>query len=160
MFLKKNPILNFASPKLFPIWLLIFYVVCGCSPQEFAYRPNELHAASLSREFADPEIAALALSAQYKVNELFGTPDSPKWPNKIAVAVDLEKVARAAGPVGRNEAKVERGLTENTAYSAMESPAMEWDQPPPCSLPILGTSDAVLSNSSQRPSERSQRTLI
>ena len=110
MFLKKNPIPNFAGPKLFPIWLLIFYVVCGCSPQEFAYRPNELHAASLSREFADPEIAALALSAQYKVNELFGTPDSPKWPNEIAVAVDLEKVARAAGPVGRNEAKVERGL--------------------------------------------------
>ena len=110
MFLKKNPILNFVGPKPFPIWLLIFYVVCGCSPQEIAYRPNELHAASLSRESADAEIAASALSAQTKVIELFGTPDSPKWPNEIAIAVDLEKVARAAGPVGRNEAKVERGL--------------------------------------------------
>ena len=107
MFLKKKAVLNLSGQSLFPIWLLLFYVVCGCSPQEFAYRPNELHVASLSQESADPEIAASALSAQNRVNELFGTPDSPKWPKEIAVAVDLEKVIRAAGPVGRNDAKVE-----------------------------------------------------
>ena len=110
MFLKKNLVLKFAGPKFFPIWLLVFYVFCGCSPPEFTYRPNELHVASLSQDSTDPEITALSSSVQFKVSELFGTPDSPKWPNEIAAAVDLEKVARAAGPVGRNAAKVEHGL--------------------------------------------------
>ncbi len=74
------------------------------------YRSNELHAASLSQESTEQQIEDFAESAQKLVAELFGTPDIPKWPSAITAPVDMGKVERAAGPVGRNEAKVERGL--------------------------------------------------
>lgn len=110
MFLKKIACLNLSTQSPFPLWLLASCALCGCVPEETAYRSNELHFASLSQESTHSQIVESALSAQNSVRELFGTPDSPKWPDGIADAVDLGKVTRAAGPVGRNEAKVERGL--------------------------------------------------
>lgn len=130
MLFKKKDCPNFNSPNTFPVWdwvlaefvrnqkrfefsgiqLLGLFCVLGCTPQELSFRTNELHVASLSQEFSDQQIEESGRSAQIYVNELFGSPDSPKWPSGIAAAVDMEKVTRAAGPVGRNEAKVERGL--------------------------------------------------
>ena len=110
MFLKKIASLSLIDKRLFPVWLLEICALCGCAPQELAYRSNELHFASLSQESTHQQIVESALEAQISVQELFGTPDSPKWPDGIAEAVDLEKVTRAAGPVGRNKAKVEHGL--------------------------------------------------
>ena len=92
------------------IQLLALFCVLGCGPQELAYRSNVLHVASLSPELSDQQIEETGRTVQNYVFDLFGTPDSPKWPIGIEAAVDLEKVTRAAGPVGRNEAKVERGL--------------------------------------------------
>ena len=82
----------------------------GCTPQEIVFRSNELQVASLSSDSGDKEITEIASLASAQVNELFGTPDSPKWPAGIDLAVDLEKVNRAAGPVGRNKTKIESGL--------------------------------------------------
>ena len=96
--------------RLSRIQLLALFCVLGCAPQELAYRSNVLHVASLSPESSDQQIEETGRTVQNYVTDLFGTPDSPKWPMGIEAAVDLEKVTRAAGPVGRNEAKVERGL--------------------------------------------------
>ena len=110
MFLKNNSFLNASFRGSIPVWVLGFVFLCGCAPQELEYRSNDLHVASLSQESTEQQISETAQTALLKIVELFGTPDSPKWPAEIAVVVDMDKVARAAGPVGRNEAKVERGL--------------------------------------------------
>jgi len=110
MFLKKIACFHLSDPKLYSLWLLATCVLSGCAPEELTYRSNELHFASLSQESTPQQIVESALFAQNSVLELFGTPDSPKWPDGITKAVDLEKVMRSAGPVGRNQAKVERGL--------------------------------------------------
>ncbi len=82
----------------------------GCAPLEIAFRANELHVASLSQDSSGQQISESALRGQKLVEELFGTPDFPKWPDGVGPAVDMDKVSRAAGPVGRNESKIERGL--------------------------------------------------
>ena len=101
---------NQKSSAILRIQLLALFCVLGCGPQEPAYRSNVLHVASLSPELSDQQIKETAGTIQNYVIDLFGTPDSPKWPKGIEAVVDLEKVTRAAGPVGRNESKVERGL--------------------------------------------------
>ena len=95
------------SPR---IQLLALFCFLGCGPQELAYRSNLLHVASLSPELTDQQVEDTGRTVQNYVIDLFGTPDSPKWPMGVEPAVDLEKVTRAAGPVGRNEARVEHGL--------------------------------------------------
>ncbi len=110
MFLKKNNSLDLNERSSFPFLFLCFSFLGGCTPQELTYRVNELHAASLSLESAEHPVSDSARAAQELVVELFGTPDLPKWPTGIAIAVDMEKVGRSAGPVGRNALKIERGL--------------------------------------------------
>ena len=105
---KNGPISN--PHPLIAVLVLATFGFVGCSPREIAFRTNELQVASLSADLGDREIAELAHLAQDQINELFGTPDSPKWPAGIELAVDFEKVKRAAGPVGRNKSKVESGL--------------------------------------------------
>ncbi len=97
-------------PFFQPVWMLVLLWISGCAPQEIAFRSNELHVASLSQNSSEQEIVVSALEARKLVEDIFGSPDSPKWPEGIAAAVDMVKVARSAGPVGRNESKVERGL--------------------------------------------------
>jgi len=108
MFSKQIPLLNSKFLVLFAIWASAFF--CGCAPQEMQFRPNELHVASLSQDSTHPEITELAKSASERVDALFGKPDSPKWPSEIANVVDMSKVKRSAGPVGRDKFKVEYGL--------------------------------------------------
>jgi len=105
---KSSPIANSSIPVAF--WALAVLVLGGCTPQEIVFRSNELHVASLSVDSEDKEIKELAELAQSQVNAMFGTPDLPKWPEGIDMAVDFEKVKRSAGPVGRNKTKVESGL--------------------------------------------------
>jgi mono/diheme cytochrome c family protein len=93
-----------------PFLVLALLVLGGCTPPPMEFRPNELHVASLVQDAQDPRITGFAFNARKLTTELFGTPDSPAWPMGVPVSVDMEKVARASGPVGRNEAKVERGL--------------------------------------------------
>ena len=109
MFLKRKKAVS--SPP-YPIALLAIVGLWlgGCTPQEVTYRANSLHVASLSSDSGDLKIADIASLAQSQVNQMFGSPDSPKWPDGLELAVDLDKVNRAAGPVGRDKTKVERGL--------------------------------------------------
>ena len=106
---RKSCPISISHPFVAVLVLATFGFV-GCSPREIAFRTNELQVASLSADLGDREIADLARSAQDQIKELFGTPDSPQWPAGIELAVDLDKVKRAAGPVGRNKSKVESGL--------------------------------------------------
>ena len=108
MFLKQIPPLKFLFPYVLAVWASACFF--GCSPQEVRFRPNELHVASLSPDSTDQQVSELAKKASEHVEELFGTPDSPKWPSEIADVVDMVKVKRSAGPVGRDKSKVEYGL--------------------------------------------------
>lgn len=108
MFSKQIPPAN--PTFLFLIAVCASACFSGCNRQKVDFRTNELHVASLSKDSTDQQIAQWAQSASEQVEVLFGTPDSPKWPGEIANVVDMTKVTRSAGPVGRDKSKIEYGL--------------------------------------------------
>ena len=85
-------------------------VLCGCSSEKIEFRGNELHAASLSIESTPLEIRRLADRAKDATESLLGTADLPTWPASVSPPLDMEKVVRSSGPVGRDRSKVESGL--------------------------------------------------
>ncbi|MBM3967484.1 MAG: cytochrome c, partial [Planctomycetes bacterium] len=100
--------------------ILLTLAMVGCGPTKIEYRPNELHAASLLREQSDAGHAE-SKESWTKAAELterwFGTVDSPIWPGELLeggggadVVVRMDDVKRSAGPVGRGNDKIERGL--------------------------------------------------
>lgn len=93
-------------------WLAMVAAVLACLPgcSEPRFIPNDLAAASFLQSVNAQEVRALANDAADRTIELFGTPDSPKWPEELAPIVDMEEVSRSAGAVGRAYDKVERGL--------------------------------------------------
>ena len=109
MLLNLKTLLIFRSVYLTYLAITLCCAV-GCAPKEIEYRLNDLHAASLGRDASEQQITESATSARATVAELFGTPDLPKWPDGVAAVVEMEKVVRAAGPVGRNKSKIESGL--------------------------------------------------
>ena len=56
------------------------------------------------------EIRRLADRAKDATQVLLGTADLPTWPASVLPPLDMEKVVRSSGPVGRDKSKVERGL--------------------------------------------------
>lgn len=82
----------------------------GCGSSALQYSPNELYAAGLLREEGSVEPDAVAEKAAEVVSQWFGTLDAPRWPKDVASVVDMESVLRSAGPVGRGNDKIERGL--------------------------------------------------
>lgn len=99
-------------------WCLL-PIVCaavGCSPATKEYRPNTLHAASLLREAGDRDPKEVAAEAAIVVKAWFGTPDEPRLAvellseKEVVSWIDWAKVERCAGPVGRAEDEVERGI--------------------------------------------------
>jgi len=97
---------------LSPALLFVFFV--GCGKTEFPFQPNELYTAGLMRESGDGEPRLIAANASNMVEKWFGTSDSPSLPDFLLEAgisdLDMEKVLRCAGPVGRAEDEIERGL--------------------------------------------------
>ncbi len=92
-------------------------MVIGCGKTELHYQPNTLVAATIDEEHRDDgEIHRVAIDGMSFVETLFGTLEDPKWPTQLddvdsrEPLVDMDKVRRAAGAVGRGEDKVERGL--------------------------------------------------
>lgn len=83
-------------------------LVSGCSKP--AFEPNKLAAASFLESQEPQKVDELARSVGELVEEVFGPPDAPKWPEGAPAAVDMAEVERCAGPVGRAYDKVERGL--------------------------------------------------
>jgi mono/diheme cytochrome c family protein len=93
---------------------LIFLLFIGCGKTEFPFQPNELYTAGLVRESGDGDPRLIAADASKIIEKWFGTSDSPSLPSFLLEAgasdLDMEKVLRCAGPVGRAEDEIERGL--------------------------------------------------
>lgn len=99
------------SPWLLGLVLpLLFAFICGCGRSELEYRPNGLHAASLTRESAERDAVEIAEQAAELIETWFGTLDQPRWPAGLLESVRMDSVSRCAGPVGRRDDKVERGV--------------------------------------------------
>jgi mono/diheme cytochrome c family protein len=80
----------------------------GCSKP--AFEANKLATASFLESQDPQKVNELTKSVGGLVEEIFGPPDAPKWPEQAPAAVDMSEVERSAGPVGRAYDKVERGL--------------------------------------------------
>ena len=90
-------------------WIVVFaFLLAGCSKPVFS--PNRLATAAFLQSHDDPSIEEIANSANKPTSQLFGTPDAPLWPESLESVVDFEEVKRSAGPVGRAQDRVERGL--------------------------------------------------
>ena len=100
--------------------ILLTCVMVGCGPAKIEYRPNELYAVSLHREQGDAdhtESEESSTRAAALAERWFGTADSPVWPSELLAGtpgadevVRMDEVERSAGPVGRGNDKIERGL--------------------------------------------------
>ncbi len=96
---------------------LIPCVIClsGCDVPIDAFEPNRLFAKRLELN-ERVELEQVRDDVQVILEELFGTPDSPRWPdfltNDSAVKhlVSIERLQRAAGAVRSDEAGVHFGL--------------------------------------------------
>ena len=87
-----------------------FFTLLGCNTQPIEYRANLLHAASISPDSNSNEIASLAAQAKNATDRMLGSIDVPVWPTFVSSPVEMAKVLRSAGPVGRDKTKVESGL--------------------------------------------------
>lgn len=94
--------------------LAVICLATGCGRSELGYKPNSLHAASLTREGTDQNPISIAKKVSEVVETWFGNIDQPKWPTDQVGLADqvlrMDCVERCAGPVGRGIDKVERGL--------------------------------------------------
>ena len=86
----------------------------GCGKSEFPFRPNELYTAGLMRESGDGDPRVIASEVSKVIEGWFGSSDSPTLPEFLlqsgASDIDMDRVLRCAGPVGRAEDEIERGL--------------------------------------------------
>jgi mono/diheme cytochrome c family protein len=96
------------TAKTYIAFVLFVVLFAGCSKPVFS--PNRLATAAFLQSHDDPSIEEIALSANELTDQLFGTPDAPSWPESLESVVDFEEVKRSAGPVGRAQDRVERGL--------------------------------------------------
>lgn len=102
------------TPRGSLVGALLLALSVGCGTSEFRFEPNELHTAGLLRESGDEDPQQVARQAAQIVETWFGTPDTPRWPTEFLASevsdIDMGKVSRCAGPVGRAEDEIERGL--------------------------------------------------
>ncbi len=87
----------------------------GCSPTPASFVPHRLMTARMESELR-ADLGDIERQSQTALNELFGTPDEPRWPAAISSdpnfdqLVDIEYLQRAAGPFGRKVKNLETGL--------------------------------------------------
>jgi mono/diheme cytochrome c family protein len=82
------------------IFMLGVAFFAGCDSPIENFDSNEVFALTLARSRSTPTVAAQSDVAQ-TITELFGTPDTPRWPDQFAAAlptVDPQRITRAAGP--------------------------------------------------------------
>jgi len=95
-------------------YALLCVIFLGCGKSEFPFQPNELYTAGLVRESGEEDPRAVAAEVAMFVEKWFGSSDSPTVPDFLLEAgvsdLDMEKVMRCSGPVGRAEDEIERGL--------------------------------------------------
>lgn len=87
----------------------------GCDVPVAGFKSNLVYAKRLEKE-SDQQLTEAVSDTSSALEELFGTPDDPKWPSVLAEEeglnslVSVERLKRAAGPVSSDEAGQEFGL--------------------------------------------------
>ncbi|MGN6546758.1 MAG: cytochrome c [Aureliella sp.] len=87
----------------------------GCEVPVAKFQPNVLQAKLLAEQNSI-DMAPAVVQTQAALEDMFGTPDDPKWPaafaeeEDLANLVSLERLQRAAGPVRSDEHDVHFGL--------------------------------------------------
>lgn len=92
------------------LWPGFVALVAGCAPSNLTYRENLLHTAANAMDSEPTQIQNWSVEARNRMEKLLGNLDTPTWPDSVSSPVDMQKVQRAAGAVGRDNSKVERGL--------------------------------------------------
>ncbi|HBE69585.1 MAG TPA: cytochrome C [Planctomycetaceae bacterium] len=93
---------------------VLFLGISGCDSPPPKFAPNRLFIERMARgEGADLEVAAPDIAQA--LEDWFGTPDQPKWPQilqteEFAGLVDVDRLGRAAGQVRSDENDVHYGL--------------------------------------------------
>ena len=81
--------------------VLALFLLVGCDAKIERFDPNEVYGLTLARSRSTPSEPAVADAATV-VDEMFGTPDAPRWPEESADSVkalmDLDRLSRAGGP--------------------------------------------------------------
>ncbi len=100
---------------IFAIGFTSLLAVVGCEAPVATFQPNLLHAKMLEEKNSiDMQPATAEIESALK--DLFGTPDSPKWPEALAEEehlaklVSLDRLTRAAGAVRSDEKDAHFGL--------------------------------------------------
>ncbi len=94
---------------------IVAVALAGCDAPVERFEPNKVYALTLDRSLSTPADAALDDAAQV-VEQLFGTPDTPRWPSQwlddrsLAALVSSQRLARAAGAVSSDREGVNQGL--------------------------------------------------
>ena len=108
----------------FPLLALVAIVGCcgalGCDVPIAKFQPNTIYFARIEKsQGADLQPVGrvtVVSDTQSALEDLFGTPDRPQWPEfaeheaELAALVDLERLERAAGAVRSDEADQHFGL--------------------------------------------------
>jgi mono/diheme cytochrome c family protein len=87
----------------------------GCDIPVATFKPNLVYAKRMEKE-NDQDVTSAVADATLALEQLFGTPDEPRWPavlledEALASLVSLERLQRAAGAVRSDEAGVHFGL--------------------------------------------------
>lgn len=91
-------------------------LLAGCNAEAPSFQPNRLLISRLSQE-TELDLDAVSNDIQLALDEYFGSIDTPRWPEAtLAEELHLPNwikwsyLDRAAGPVGRKQDKIERGL--------------------------------------------------
>jgi mono/diheme cytochrome c family protein len=95
-------------PPLFVALLLL--LLLGCDARIEHFDANELYALTLATSRSTATTAA-SQDAASVVEQLFGTPDSPRWPDSVGLPkLSQANLQRAAGPVSSEKDGTHRGL--------------------------------------------------
>src|SRR6056297_708076 len=93
--------------RLLPLVLLGLLI--GCDRPIESFPPNQLFSLTLARSRSLP-VADATVDATAVTEDLFGTPNTPRWPEQLGPLVSIERVAQAAGPVSSEKDGTNRGL--------------------------------------------------
>ncbi len=92
------------------IGLCLLLALCGGCESEIRDFPSDrLYAVVAQRRSGSDDPVPLDKIAA-SIDQLFGTPSQPRFPQAFAGLIELEQVARSAGPVASDEAGIDSGL--------------------------------------------------
>src|SRR6056297_2470268 len=90
-------------------------LIAGCDASVDRFRSNEVYELTLAQSL-DVPTEELQADVSRVVDELFGTPNEPKWPaspltsNEAIALVELDRLKRAAGPFSSEKDGTHVGL--------------------------------------------------